>query len=727
MKHVMSLPVRYPKTTLIISIALLLLAGVYGFGIFGKLSSDDRSFNAIGTESDVVDKEVKQKFGTGSATSLVLFTAKQSDVKATDETFRNEVTSLLGELRPMTQTTYYETGDPSLISRDKSATYAAVTLDGDNTTQAKKLLSFMKTARSDIVDIKVGGVPVGQYESIKQTQHDLELAELISLPIVALLLLLFFRSVTAALLPLITAGLTICGALAVAHWVQQFTPIDTYTINIITILGLGLSVDYSLLAVNRFREELALSKSAKAAALTTAKTAGRTIMFSAFTVIICILSLLIFPVGFMHSIAVGGAAAVFVAMILSLIVVPALFALLGRNIDRLKLPLPSRPASQGNIWHRLARIGVDHPLATLAVGVVIVAVFSWPILHVENAEFDYKVLPNNSNAFAVGKALDQSFDTKAASITVLATYDKVPTPVEMCRTVDQLKSLKGVDSVTAPYMSTAQLTCDQLAMLEMAHMTPESLHDMSTPMIHDKSTKLAITPTSGPNDPSTAALIDTLRNRTDTGVTYHVGGTAPLSHDALASYTQYTPYVVAVIIVTMLLVLTFSLGSIVIPLQSIVINSLGLLIAVGSLIMMYQFGWFESLIHQTVMGGLNPSIPILVCVIAFGLSMDYAVFLYSRMHEIHDKTGDYREAILQGVEKTGPIITAAALVFFAVVAVFAISKISMMQQIGFGLAIAVIVDAFVIRILFVPAIMQLFGRLSWYAPQWIKRHTVKHE
>ena len=127
------------------------------------------------------------------------------------------------------------------------------------------------------------------------------------------------------------------------------------------------------------------------------------------------------------------------------------------------------------------------------------------------------------------------------------------------------------------------------------------------------------------------------------------------------------------------------------------------------------------------MGGLNPSMPILVCVIAFELSMDYAVFLYSRMHEIHDKTGDYREAILQGVEKTGPIITAAALVFFAVVAVFAISKISTMQQIGFGLAIAIIVDAFVIRILFVPAIMQLFGRLSWYAPQWIKRHTVKHE
>lgn len=726
MKWLRSLPVQYPNTTLVVGIILLLLAGIYGFGIFPKLTSDDNSFYATGAESTAVDEQIKRDFNTSAESSVILFTRKSGAALVTDDVYRTEVQRLLDILKPKTLSSYYTTGSTNFISRDKTATYVAVTLDGSSAEQAKKLIDFMDSTKSDLLTINVGGVTVGQQQALAQTRHDLELAELISLPIVALLLLLFFRSVVATLLPLAMAGLTICGALGLAHFIQQFTTIDTYTINIITILGLGLSVDYSLLAVNRFREELALGLHRKEAAAVTSRTAGRTIVFSAFTVIICILSLVVFPVGFMHSIAIGGAAAVLVAMLVSSILIPALFSLLGHHIDRFKLPLPTSN-NTGSIWRHIAAFGIKRPVITLLVGLAVVGVFAWPLLHVKSAEFDYKSLPNNSSAYTVGKIIAEDFDAKTPSVTVLATYDHAPTVANMCHTAERIASLEHVDTIMAPYMPASGVSCAQLVAAYTYGAISDELTAVSASMIRGNTTQINVTPTGAASDQSTINLIRTLRSQHNEGITYKVGGTAALSYDSLRTYSHYAPYAVIAIVVTMLVVLTFSLGSIVIPLQSIIINSLGLLIAVGSLVMLYQFGWFESIVHQTVVGGLNPSMPILVCVVAFGLSMDYAVFLYSRMHEIYEKTHDPTRAILEGVQKTGPIITAAALVFFAVVAAFAISKISMMQQIGFGLAIAVIVDAFVVRVLFVPAVMKLFGRRSWYAPRWIKRLVIKHE
>ncbi len=726
MQWIRSLPVHFPKTTLISGVILLIVAGIYGVGIFPKLTSDDNSFNATHTQSTEVADALKKDFGGSSGNSIVLFERKSSNDTVDSPAYKAEVLRLVDTLDPKTSTTYYDSGYKSVVSKDGHDTYAIVTLDGDNTEQAKKLLEFAANTKSDMFTIHVGGTVVGQYESIQQTRHDLELAEMISLPIVALLLLFFFRSVVASLIPLVMAGLTICGALAVAHLIQMVTVIDTYTINVITILGLGLSVDYSLLAVNRFREELALGLHRKEAAIVTAHTAGRTVVFSALTVIVCLLSLLVFPVGFMHSIAIGGAATVLVAMIVSSVLIPALFSLLGHHIDRLHLPVPSSK-NPGGIWRHVAAFGVKWPLVTLIAGVLLITAFAIPLARVEPASFTYKMLPNNSQAFYVGKAMDEKFGAKTPSITLLATYDHTPSISEMCHTAQSLQGVKNVDSVMAPYAPSRQLSCEQMSQLERYSMLPAALTDISQKLIHGNAIRIDITPTDDVTAPSTVQLIKDLRARHDDNVTYAVGGTAALSQDALDSYARYAPYALLIIVLTMLIVLTFSLGSVVIPWQAIVINSLGLIIAAGSLVLLYQFGWFQQLFSQTVTGGLNPSMPILVCTIAFGLSMDYAVFLYSRMHEIYDKTGDSNHAILEGVQKTGPIITAAALVFFAVVAAFAMSMISMMQQIGLGLAVAVLVDAFVIRILFVPAVMRLFGKASWYAPKWVKRFVIKHD
>lgn len=728
MNFLRSIPLKFPKLTLTIGTLLLLIAGAYGIGIFSNLTSDESAFYASGSQSAAVDDILKNDFKSQSDQPVILFTNKSgSSLAVTDPRYKNEVDRMLAILKPDSTVSYYTTGQDSMISHDKRSTYVAVSLPGDDTAVAEKLVNFMNSTTSDFLEIHVGGRAVGQFQVLEQTRHDLAIAEAVSLPIVAILLFVFFRSVVAALMPLVIAGLTICGAFALAHFIQNFTSIDTYTINVITVLSLGLSVDYSLLAVNRFREELALKKPVAEAARITSRTAGRTIFFSALTVMICLLSLMIFPVGFMHAIAIGGVAAVFVAMSVSLVFMPALFRLLGPRIDKWSLPRRKSTKPRGSTWRAIAAFGTRRPWATLVAGLVLVTVFAIPLLEVKPVANDYRTLSSSSSAFFVGQQLDTNFDAPVASLTVLATYNTAPTPFDYCQTAERLAKLDSVKSITGPYAPTPQLSCGQLALAANFDQIPPQLDAYSAAFIHDDKARFNITPVDGPTDQSTIDLIAALRNRHDDGITYQVGGDAALTHDTLVSYAEFAPYILLVIIATMFLVLTFSLGSIVIPLQSIVINSLGLLIAVGSLVLLYQFGWLQPIMHQVILGGLNPAMPILVCVVAFGLSMDYAVFLYSRMHEIYDKTNDPHRAILDGVQKTGPIITAAALVFFAVVAAIALSHIAPMQQIGVGLAIAILVDAFVIRILFVPAVMQIFGRVSWYAPRWIKRLIIKHE
>jgi RND superfamily putative drug exporter len=254
-----------------------------------------------------------------------------------------------------------------------------------------------------------------------------------------------------------------------------------------------------------------------------------------------------------------------------------------------------------------------------------------------------------------------------------------------------------------------------------------ALSENAKQFIAGKTVRYDIVSEYGASDNRTFDLVTALRNKSIDGVTTEVTGTSALSKDTLSTYIQWMPVAGTLIAIAMLMVLSILLGSFVIPLQAIVINSFPLLISIASLVAVFQFGWATSLLNTVTTGGFDPSIPILIVVMAFGLSMDYAVFLYSRIHEIYDQKQDVTTSIIEGVAKTGPIISAAALLMFVVVAAFGLSHVALIQQVGIGLGVAVLVDAFFVRIFFVPAIMKLFGGLSWWGPKWLKKLTIKHE
>lgn len=723
---------RHAKVVLTLGLVLLLGAGAYGLGLFNSLGDGSDNFFASNTPSEQTNQQVKDIFGTDDTkTSVVLFEAKDRTADVRGDVYASEVSRILDELNPTSVTDYYGTQLDQFVSRDGHDTYAVVTLDGTADEQYEALTDFSNSVESDMFSVSVGGTLVGQRQTMNQAKEDLSMAEMISLPILALLLFWFFRGPIAAGIPLAMSILTILGALAVARIIHHFVAIDTYTLNVITILGVGLSIDYSLLMVNRFREQLHEGNTPAEAARKTSKTAGRTVFFSGLTVIACLLALLIFPVGFMLSVSIGGAAAVLVAVIISNILLPPALQLIGKSIDKWAMK-PRKSVAKG--WHKLAVTVTNHPFVALTAGVIIIAALVWPVGQFQTSTFDWRTLPSNQSAYHVGKVMSEQFDIKTPTLTVLTMYESEPTVTELCDVSKTISEVEGVDSVQAAYSpSDAMPDCTTMPyVLEQVKLVaPEQaalIEQNASSHVKDTYARVEIVPAYESSDSRVRDVIDGLETANyGDGVSVAVTGIAARSQDTLDMYVRLTPYVISVIAIAMIIVLGLSLGSVLLPLQAIVINSVALFISLGVLIMIFQFGWGADLLGMTTATGFDLSIPILIFVMAFGLSMDYSVFLYSRMHEVYDLTGDSDEAIISGVTKTGPIITAAALLMFVVVSAFATSHISLIQQIGVGLAVAVLVDAFFVRIFFVPAVMKLFGRSSWWGPKWLKKMTIKHD
>lgn len=723
---------KYAAQVLIGGLVLFVCAGIFGFGLFNALGESTDSFYATGTSAAETDKKMVSIFGASDTkASIVLFEAKTRSADVRSTVYAQEVQRIVAGLNPKAVTSYYTTGLAQFVSVDGHDTYAVVTLRGTPDEQYETLTQFAQSTKSDVFNVSVGGAFIGQRQTQAQTKTDLRIAEMVSLPILAVLLFWFFRGVVAAIIPLIMSFLTIAGAMALARIVHIFVPIDTYTLNVITILSVGLSIDYSLLAVNRFRDELHAGHGAAQSAKRTTRTAGRTILFSGLTVVVCLLSMLLFPVGFMRSVSIGGAAAVLVAVIVSVVLLPPALQLLGKKINMGSFS-PKFAVAKG--WRQLARVVTRHPYYALGAGLVIIGLLVWPVASFQTKSFDWRVLPNNKSAHHVGKILDERFTVQEASLTVLADFEEAPTAVQLCQLAKAIQHVEGVTAVQAAYVSTASTPdCKVLpqVMAQLQAQSPEQamlLSKTAAQYVSGRYVRVEVVPDYNVNDPEIRQLIERLQRVSDvTGANIAVGGQAARAQDTLAAYQQSVPYVVAIIAVAMFVILSLLLGSIILPLQAIVINSLALLISLGVLVMVFQFGWGAEALSLTATGGFELSIPILIFVIAFGLSMDYAVFLYSRMHEVYDVTGNADKAIIEGMTKTGPIITAAALLLFVVVSAFASSRIAIIQQIGVGLAVAVLVDAFFVRTILVPAIMKLFGAASWRGPSWLKRITIKHE
>jgi len=516
------------------------------------------------------------------------------------------------------------------------------------------------------------------------------------MPILLILLALIFGSIAAASLPLAIGAIGILGSFTALRLLTLATPVSIYSINITTILGLGLAIDYGLFMVGRFREELHRQPTVEAAVARTVATAGRTVAVSGVTVAVALASLLLFPEVFLRSMGYGGVATVLVDMLAALIVLPALLAVLGPKVNALRVrksvSTPAKHESAG-AWYRLARNVMRRPVVFVAVIVVILLALGSPFLKVAWGGTDARALPAAAAPRVVTETLASDFPGNVTSpIEALVTFGG-PVSASSARQAElaaYTAQLSRVNGVTGAQVTGVR---DDVARVDLRYR-PDPL------------------------SVSARQIVQRIRSvGAPAGATVDVGGQSAEQVDTLASLSTTLPWLALVMAAATFVLLFLAFGSIVLPIKAIVMNLLSLSAAFGVVVWIFQQGHLSGLLKFAPTGALDPTMPILMLAILFGLSMDYEVFLLSRIRERYDVTGDNTEAVASGLQRTGGIITSAALLLIIVTGAFSASGITFIKLLGVGMIVALMVDASIVRVVLVPATMRLLGRANWWAPR----------
>ncbi len=664
---------------------------VWGTGVFGSLS--DGGFEDPEAESTVAAEVIDDTFGHVTGDVVVVYQGQGTTID--DPAFGGAVESTLDDL-PATAvtsvTSYWSTGGaPNFVSEDGTTTFATLAMVG--ATDAEREESYLQIADSLVVpgvDTYRGGQVPTFVDINSQIEADLARAETLSFPILLLLLVIVFGSLAAASLPLAVGGLSILGAFTLLNVATQFGDVSVFAINIVTLLGLGLAIDYALFVVSRFREELAAGFEVEDAVARTMATAGRTVAISGLTVAVSLGALLLFPMNFLQSMGLGGIAAVLMAMAAALTTLPALLGVMGHRVDSLRLPWRRGRAVEGaaddGAWARLAHWVMRRPLIVTGVTVTLLAVLGAPFFQVAFGGVDARVLPADAESRVASDLLAEEFPSASA-----APIDVLLQGADEAAVTSATQMFGDVSGVTS---ATVTATEGDAAVVSLAY-EGESSEESVQQIVTD---------------------VRALDAELPTGVEMTVTGETARLVDLMAGIGDRLPWALGYIAVVTFVLLFLAFGSVILPLKAIVMNVLSLSATFGVLVWGFQQGNLEGLLGFTSTGTLEATQPVLMFAMVFGLSMDYEVFLLSRIREEWDRTGDNTLAVARGLQRTGRIITSAALLFVVVAGSFATSGISFIQMIGVGLAVAVIIDATIVRAFLVPATMRLLGRWNWWAP-----------
>jgi len=726
----------YRARWLVLVTSLIVVVGMalYGFGLFGSLKSG--GFTDPSSESTRAQALLDSKLGGATADVIVLMSS--NTLNANDPAFANAAKSVLTTLqaRPEVRSvnSYYSTRSTQFISRDGHETFAVVQLAAQNESiKEQDFKTIQPLIASPSLNVMTGGNVAVSVAMNKQVGADLERAETITFPIVALLLLVVFGGLVAASLPLLIGGVAILGAFALLHVLASITDVSVFSVNVVTMLGLGLAIDYSLFVITRFREELAANAGDVRAALErTMSTAGRTILFSGLTVSTSLLALLLFPQVFLRSMGMGAIAATLVALIASLTLLPAVLALLGNRINALSLQRLLRrnrvtrrergTGESGGFWYRLSETVMRRPIIIALAVLAILVTLGLPFLRVSFSTPDVKLLPANQDARIVSERLTQDFAQQGNAQLEIAitTRGEVLSSSNLAnldgyvQSIERIPGVAGVESLVSVSPSLTLADYQQA----YAHLdTNPQFAALAGQLANGDVTKIVVA--LQPADQTSAAgnIVRQVRAiHAPGGMTALVDGVTAYQLDLLASLGETLPKALLVMAIAVFVLLFLMTGSLLMPLKAILLNILSLSATFGGLVWIFQDGHLQNLLNFQSSGSIDATQPVLIFAIAFGLSMDYEVFLLSRIKERFDELGDNRAAISSGLQRTGWLITSAALLLAVVLGAFGSSKIIFLQEIGIGLAIAVIIDATLVRMLLVPATMRLLGKWNWWAP-----------
>jgi putative drug exporter of the RND superfamily len=688
------------KSAVILFIVGILVAGGFGSLAFSRL--DSGGYSDPNSDSYKVYEYLTDELKLSDPAVVIIVDSGATDVA--DPVVAQKGVALEKKIAQevgVTKTLSYWTsgGEATLKSADGKAAYILVYGDGEAfTPESQKLGKVMQEKYDGAYEgltLYAGGVGVVGHAITKKISDDLKIAELISIPLTFILLVLVFGALAASAMPLIVGVAAILGAFFILYLFTLFTTVSIYALNLTTGMGLGLGIDYALLMVNRFREELHRGKSVEDSIVTTMATAGKTVFYSGMTVLVTLLSLTFFPLPFLQSFGYAGVSVVALAVIGALFGLPPILALLGDRIDKGVVRKSAITPKEDGRWAQTARLVMKRPVSAVVLSLVILGIMAAPITNIKFSQGDSRMLPA---------------DNKAAFATALQA-ERFPgqtgTPIEII-VIDGADKLDEINTYTQKLAQTTGIV------------------GVVPPAVIGKDVRVVAYQAMLPRTPESQELIQNIRD-IDSPAGTLVGGVAADYTDSQNGISRTLPWALGWIILSVLVLIFIFTGSIILPIKAVILNFLSLGATMGALTWIFVDGNMQWLVGSfTVTGTLDTSIVILIAVVVFGLSMDYELFLLSRIREEHLAGKTNVESVAVGLQRSARIITAAAVLLAVVFGAFVTSGVTSIKTMGFGVALAVLLDATIVRGLLVPALMRLFGENNWWAPKWMKRFTLHH-
>ena len=693
-----SLIVNRKRLIFSLFIVAIFSSGAIGTSVFGKLDSggynDPKSDSAKAFEYLTDVFKVKDP-----AVVLVVETTQGVNDPAVVAAAAKLETSIKGEPGVGSTLSYWSAGGaPTLKSSDSNSAFLFIyseDIEWDNVQSLGKRIQEKYDGRFENLAVYASGTGVFAHAINTKIADDLKLSEAISIPLTFILLVFVFGGLVASAMPLLVGVSAILGSLLVIYLLTLFTGVSVFALNLITGLGLGLGIDYSLLVVNRFREELHAGKTVDEAIKKTVATAGKTVFYSGLTVVITLAALMLFPLMYLKSFGYAGVTVVVMAVLGALIALPALLAILGKRIDKAVVRKGALTPKEDGRWAQTARFVMRKPVPVVVLSLVILTVLAAPIKNIVFSQVDSRVLPASNPAAYAAQLITERFPGQEGN----------PIEVIIPGGASKIEQIKNYTQEIAKVVGVVRVGEPQILG-----------NDVRVIAVHDM----------GPRTPAAEALIKAIRLIPSPDQTL-IGGVAADYADTQIGIAKTMPWALTWIAIGVLVLLFVFTGSLILPIKAVVLNILSLAATLGVITWIFVDGNLKWLVGDfTTTGSVDTGSVILVAVVAFGLSMDYELFLLSRIKEEHDAGRSNIESVATGLQRSARIITAAAGLLAIVFASFVLSGVTSIKMLGFGVAFAIILDATLVRALLVPALMRLFGERNWWAPKAMRRFTISH-
>ena len=692
--------VNYRKAATALFIIGILVAGAVGSLIFSRL--DSGGYSDPNSDSYKVYEYLRDDLKVEDPAVVVVIDAGDRDV--TEPAVAQQALALekmMAEEKGVTRTlSFWGSGaDANLKSADGKAAYVLIYGEGEafspDSADLGKLFQEKYDGEFSGLRLYAGGVAVVGHAITKKISDDLKIAEAISIPLTFILLAFVFGALAASAMPLIVGVSAIVGAFFILYLISLFTSVSVYALNLTTGMGLGLGIDYALLMVNRFREELNKGKSVDDSVITTMATAGKTVFYSGLTVLVTMVSLTFFPLPFLKSFGYAGVSVVALAVVGAIFGLPPILAMMGKRINKGPVRKSAMKPTDDGRWADTARFVMRRPVPVVLLSLIALGIMAAPLQNISFSQGDSRMLPA-SNPAAIATALQtERFPGQTGTPIEIITFDGANKVDALNEYANRISQVPGIVGVVPPQVIGEDVRI--VAYQSMLPRTPESQK-----LIHDLR--------------DVKAPAGTL-----------IGGVAADYTDSQDGISRTLPWAFGWIAISVLLLVFIFTGSIILPIKAVLLNVLSLAATMGVLTWVFINGHLQWLVGSfTVTGSLDTSIVILIAVVVFGLSMDYELFLLSRIREEHLAGKSNVEAVALGLQRSARIITAAAVLLAVVFAAFVTSGVTSIKTMGFGVALAVLLDATLIRGLLVPALMRLFGENNWWAPKALQRFTLKH-